>query len=236
MLRHILVSTGIILDTFILGLIYIFLSPIDFKGKIFDFLSRNWSKIILFISGVKVKIIGIGNINKNRSYIVVSNHQSLFDIPVIIANFPLSVRMIAKKELFWIPIFGWAIYIAGHISIDRGSGRKAKRSLEKALEKISKKRFSVVVYPEGTRSPDGEVKEFGKGAFRLAFESKLPILPVAIKDSRKVLPRGSLRINRGEIKIVIGKPISTENIEKRELNKLKDKVRSEIMKSMEIEV
>lgn len=234
MLHHILVSTGIILDTIILGLIYIFLSPIDFKGRIFEFLSRNWSKIILFISGVKVKIIGIENINKNQSYIVVSNHQSLFDIPVVIANLPLSIRMIAKKGLFMIPIFGWAIYIAGHISIERGNGKKAKRSLEKALEKIRKRRFSIVVYPEGTRSPDGEVKEFGKGAFRLAFDSKLPILPVSIKGSRMILPKGSLKINKGEIKIIIGKPIITENIEKRELNILKDKVRNGIIKNMEI--
>jgi 1-acyl-sn-glycerol-3-phosphate acyltransferase len=233
MIRQILVSTGIILDTIIMGLIYIFLSPLDFNGKFFDFMSRNWSKILLFISGVKVKIIGIENINKNQSYIVVSNHQSLFDIPVVIANLPLSVRMIAKKELFWIPVFGWAIYVAGHISIERGSGRKAKRSLEKALEKVRKKKFSIVVYPEGTRSPDGEVKEFGKGAFRLSFESKLPILPVAIKDTRKVLPRDSLGINKGEVKILIGKPIIMENVEKRELNTLKDRVRSEIIKSME---
>lgn len=235
MIRHILVSTGIIIDTVILGIIYLVLSPIDFKGKILDFLSRLWSVVILYISGVTTKIIGLENIDRNHSYIIVSNHQSYFDIPVIIGYFPLSVRMLAKKELFRIPIFGWAIYIAGHISLDRGKGKKAIISLKKASEKIRKKKFSIVVYPEGTRSHDGEVKRFKKGAFRLAIESKLPVLPVSIIGSKRVMSKHSLRINKGEIKIIIGKPIITTDIEKDDIIKLRDMARNEIIKNIGIQ-
>ncbi len=235
MIRHILVSTGIIIDTVILGIIYLVLSPVDFKGKIFDFLSRLWSVVILFISGVKTKIIGLENIDRNHSYIVVSNHQSYFDIPVILGYIPLSVRMLAKKELFRIPIFGWAIYIAGHISLDRGKGKKAIVSLKKAAEKIKKKKFSIVVYPEGTRSHDGEVKRFKKGAFRLAIESKLPVLPVSIIGSKRVMSKHSFRINKGEIKIIIGKPIITTDIMKDDIIKLRDMARNEIIKNIGIQ-
>ena len=235
MIRHILVSTGIIIDTVILGIIYLVLSPVDFKGRIFDFLSRLWSVVILFISGVRTKITGLENIDRNYSYIIVSNHQSYFDIPVIIGYIPLSVRMLAKKELFRVPIFGWAIYIAGNISLDRGKGKKAVISLKKASEKIRKKKFSLVVYPEGTRSPDGEVKRFKKGAFRLAIESKLPILPVSIMGSRNVMSKHNFRINKGEIKVIIGKPIITTNIMKDELGKLRDMARNEIIENIGIQ-
>jgi len=235
MIRHILVCIGIIIDTVILGIIYLVLSPIDFKGKIFDFLSRLWSVVLLFISGVRTQIIGLENIDRNHSYIIVSNHQSYYDIPVIIGYFPLSVRMLAKKELFRIPVFGWAIYLAGNISLDRGKGKKAVISLKKASEKIRKKKFSIVVYPEGTRSPDGEVKRFKKGAFRLAIESKLPVLPVSIIGSNKVMSKHSFRINKGEIKIIIGKPIITKNIMKDELGKLRDMARNEIIKNIGIQ-
>jgi len=143
--------------------------------------------------------------------------------------------MLAKKELFRIPIFGWAIYIAGHISLDRGKGKKAIVSLKKASEKIRKKKFSIVVYPEGTRSHDGEVKRFKKGAFRLAIESKLPVLPVSIIGSKRVMSKHSLRINKGEIKIIIGKPIITTDIEKDDIIKLIDMVRNEIIKNIGIQ-
>ena len=235
MIRQILISIGIIFDTVILGTIYLVLSPVDFKGKIFDFLSRLWSRVLLFISGVKAKVIGLENIDKNHSYIIISNHQSYFDIPVIVGCFPLSVRMLAKKELFRIPIFGWSIYIAGHISLDRGKGKKAFKSLKKASEKIRKKKFSIVVYPEGTRSPDGEVKRFKKGGFRLALESKLPLLPVSIIGSRDVMPKHSFRVNKGEIKIIVGKPIFTTNMGKNNLNKIRDLARDEIIKNMGIQ-
>jgi len=235
MIRHILISIGIILDTIIIGVIYILLSPLDFKGRIFDTLSTLWSKILLFISGVKTRIIGLENIKKNQSYIIISNHKSLFDIPVITNYLSLSIRMLAKKELFRIPFFGWAIYIAGNISLDRGKGKKAIKSLKKASEKIRKKRFSIVAYPEGTRSPDGEVKNFKKGVFRLVLESKLPVLPVTIRGSRDVLPKDSLKINKGRITVIIGESINTEDIRKEDLNALKDRTRSEIIKNMEIQ-
>ncbi len=232
MIRQVLIKTVIIIATVVLGVIYIILSPLDFKRKIFDFLMRLWAGIILFISGVKTRTIGLENIDKNLSYIIVSNHQSQFDIPVMIKCFPLTVRMLAKKELFRIPIFGWAIYIAGHISLDRGKGRKALKSLRKASERIKKMKLSIIVYPEGTRSPDGEVKSFKKGAFRLALETGLPILPVSIIGSLNIMAKDSLKVNKGEIKVIIGKPIVNENLKKADLKNLSEITRNVIIRNI----
>ena len=234
MVHHILAGAVAVLDTVILGIIYMTLSPFDLRGSIYNFFVRLWSRVILIISGVKVKVTGLENVDKNQSYIIAANHQSHFDIPVLISFLPLSVRMIAKKELFRIPILGWSMYIAGHVSIDRESGKRALVSIKKASERIKRKKISIVIYPEGTRSPDGEVGEFKKGSFRLVLESKLPVLPVSIIGSRNILPKNSLRINKGEVGVVIGEPIITENIEKRDINELKEKTRSEIIKNMNI--
>ncbi|MFC1562514.1 lysophospholipid acyltransferase family protein [candidate division KSB1 bacterium] len=234
MMRQILIRTGIIIITVVLGVVYIILSPLDYKRKISDLLMRLWAAMLLFISGVKTKITGLENIDKKNSYIVVSNHQSQFDIPVMIRYLPLTVRMLAKKELFRIPIFGWAMYLAGHISLDRGKGKKALKSLKEASEKIRKMKLSIIVYPEGTRSPDGKVQNFKKGAFRLGLETRLPVLPVSIIGSREIMPKDSLIINKGEIKIIVGNPIITENLEKAELKNLSDTVRNEIIKNMEV--
>ena len=231
MIRSILLRAGIILDTAVSGAVYILASPFDINGKICDIVTRIWARIILYLCGIKVNIIGIDNIKKNNSYIIVSNHQSHFDIPALNAYFPLSVRMIAKKELFRIPIFGWAMYLAGHISLDRGKGKKALKSLRKAIDRIRKKNFSIVVYPEGTRSPDGEIHPFKNGAFRLAVEANLPVLPVTIIGTRQILPKHSTKINKGNVTVIVGKPLVTEGMEKRDIPSLKDRVYNEIVNS-----
>lgn len=228
MIRHILVGTVIIIETAFFGSLYILISPFDSKGNVCNFITRIWARIMFFICGVKVTVTGLENIVKNKSYIVVSNHQSHFDIPVVTSCLPLSVRMIAKKELFRIPVFGWAMYLAGHISLDRGKGKKALKSLQKAIARIKKKRYSIVIYPEGTRSPDGEIHQFKKGAFRLALESQLPVLPVTIIGTRQILPKYSLRINKGEIDVVIGEPVITEKMTRSDIPSLKEELHSEI--------
>ena len=149
MIRHILVGTVIFIESAFFGALYILISPFDIKGNLCNAVTRIWARIMFFSCGVKVTVTGLENVAKNQSYIVVSNHQSHFDIPVVTSCLPLSVRMIAKKELFRIPVFGWAMYLAGHISLDRGKGKKALKSLQKAIARIKKKKYSIVIYPEG---------------------------------------------------------------------------------------
>ena len=189
-----------------------------------------WAKILLLICDTKVKVIGEENLLRGKPQIFMANHQSDFDILISLAYIPVQFRWIAKKELFAIPIFGAAMRSAGYIEIDRSDRGKAIHSIEEAALSIQRGK-SIMTFPEGTRSRDGEIKSFKQGTFHLAIKSGVPIVPVSIIGSGKIMPKRSLRIKPGQIKMVIGKPIEVENfyIEKRQ--ELIEKVRNEIIKN-----
>ena len=155
------------------------------------------------------------------------NHQSAFDIFTLLAFLPVDFKFILKQELMKIPLFGWAMNKAGYIAIDRGDPRKAIQSMNQAAEKI-KKGASVLIFPEGTRSEDGHLQSFKKGGFHLAIKSGCDIVPLAICNSYLIVPKGSLKINRGGFKISIGKPISPAGYSKKDIFQLMDKVRDAI--------
>lgn len=138
------------------------------------------------------------------------NHQGAYDIFALLAYLPVDFKWLAKEELFKIPIFGWAMGAAGYISIDRKGKKKALQSIERAVAKI-RDGASVLVFPEGTRSPDGRIHPFKKGGFTLAIKAGVPIVPIAIRGSREVLPRSSLIVKPGKIEIIVGKLIRTDD-------------------------
>ncbi len=140
--------------------------------------------------------------------IYITNHQSHFDVLALIVALPGQYRIIAKKELFRIPVFGWALALAGFIRIDRTDRDQARRSLDVAARRVRAGR-SVVVFAEGTRSADGRLAPFKKGGFILAINSGCPIVPITISGSRAILSRRSHDIRRGTIDVVIGDPIDT---------------------------
>jgi 1-acyl-sn-glycerol-3-phosphate acyltransferase len=141
------------------------------------------------------------------------------------------VRFLAKKSLLWFPIFGWVMYFSGHILIDRQSAQSALRSLKKTPS-LLKKGISIVVFPEGTRSPDGEVKEFKRGAFLLAQHSKFPVVPVSIIGTYEMLPRHGWCFWSGTIHIGMGEPIPTRDLSHRELKDLMRRVREAIIENL----
>ena len=201
--------TFIMVDTFILGIITVLVSFFDPRGNIVYYIGNFWSKLNLLLGGVRLSVKGRENIVKGQSYIVMSNHQSHYDVWAILGYLPLQIRWVMKMELRKVPIFGYACEKMGQIYIDRGHSEKARKSLEVAGEKI-RAGASVVFFPEGTRSPDGNLLPFKKGGFVIALAAGVPILPVTVVGGRDILPKGSLKMIPGKIAMTFHQPIMVD--------------------------
>lgn len=222
---------AIVIETIFFAILAIIASILDRSGKIYNFLGKLWSKILLWIAGVKVEVIGLENLSPNENYVYVANHCSGFDIPVVMANIPGQLRIVFKKELTKIPIFGWQLRIGPYILIDRENPTKAMESLEIAKKKIEKG-VSVLLFAEGTRSLDGNIQPFKRGAFTLATRSGKKIVPLTIKGTYEILPKKKFRISPGIVKLFIDQPIEHNgSIDKRSELDLMDKVRNIIVKN-----
>ncbi|MGD0625503.1 MAG: lysophospholipid acyltransferase family protein [Thermodesulfobacteriota bacterium] len=216
-------------STVILGTVAILLSLFDPSGNIPHLVARLWGKIQLGTTGTRVKIRGLGNLDPQKSYILVSNHQSNFDIFTLLGYLPIQFRWIAKAELFRLPFLGWAMSRIGYIPIERDSPKKAYRSMLQAAEKV-RKSVSVMIFPEGTRSPDGNLQPFKKGLFLIALKSQAPILPIAIRGTGKIMQKGGWRIHPGKVDIIIAPPIETAGMPPEREGELSDRVRNTLMK------
>jgi 1-acyl-sn-glycerol-3-phosphate acyltransferase len=183
--------------------------PFDRKGWITHKYARAWGWLIVKTSGVQVTLSGSDHIATRKPHVFMANHQGAYDIFSLLGYLPVDFKWVAREEIFRIPILGWAMRAAGYISIDRKGRKKAILSIERAAARI-REGASVLVFPEGTRSPDGKIHPFKKGGFTLAVKAGVPIVPISIRGSREVLPRSSLRVRPGRIEITVGKPIQTE--------------------------
>ncbi|HPC87152.1 MAG TPA: lysophospholipid acyltransferase family protein [Smithellaceae bacterium] len=190
--------------------------------------ARIWSRILLAICGTKVQVIGRENIRPGRPQVLMANHQSDFDILITLAHVPGQFRWIAKKELFAVPVFGQAMRSAGYIEIDRQNHEKALRSLDLAALRIREGK-SVMTFPEGTRSRDGEIKAFKHGTFYLAIQAGVPIVPISIIGSGEIMPKRSLKVKPGKIKLIIDKPIPVTGYTTENRHELIRKVRQVII-------
>ena len=197
--------TGIVSILGWLGIVVLHISP-----RKIQVLPCFWGRFLSRCSGVTVKVVGVEKLEKNRPYIFAANHQSQFDIFVVQGYLDMDIRFLAKKELFDIPIFGPAMRKSGYIAVDRSHGRQAIRSLEEAARKIAEG-TSVVIFPEGTRSPDGNLLPFKAGGMLLALKAGVPIVPVAISGTHEILPKGKLFPRSGKVTISVGDPIETKD-------------------------
>ncbi len=190
-----------------------------------------WAKLILKVSGVKGEVIGKENILPDKNYIFMSNHQSFVDIFVLLANIPKDFKFIMKSELMKIPILGAAMRKAGYMEIEREDPRESIKQLNKAVEMI-KKGTSVLIFPEGTRSADGRLLPFKKGGFYIAIRSGTDIVPLCIKGTHKIAPKGSWTMKKGRYQFIIGEPISVKAYGKKKVNELMEHVRNRIAKML----
>lgn len=186
MIRTIFTIIVVIVMTFLCATLIIIIYPFGSYNIVTNKTALIWSKSIVWAAGAKIELHGLDKIDFSKSYVFAGNHQSHIDVVVVFSILPLTVRYIAKKELFKIPLFGWAMSAAGTIKVDRSNKEKAIRSIEKAGETI-KKGVSVILFPEGTRSPDGKIHAFKKGAFVLASKSGVPVVPISISGTRNIL-------------------------------------------------
>jgi 1-acyl-sn-glycerol-3-phosphate acyltransferase len=173
----------------------------------FQFFARAWAKLLMFVSGSKVTISGLENVPANGGLIFASNHQGAFDILIHLAYLPRHIHFVAKAELFRIPIFGWYMKAAGYVPVEREAGASAHRAIGSVSEVLDKGEC-ILIFPEGTRSKTGELLPFKRGSLLAAFQSGVPVIPVAISGSHKTMPKHTLLIKRVPIKLNIGKSIS----------------------------
>jgi 1-acyl-sn-glycerol-3-phosphate acyltransferase len=200
---------GVVISITMAILEIIFL-PINRKeGRLFHALARFWARAVLFTCGVRVKVHGLEHLDRSRNYVYVSNHASMFDIPAILAGIPDQIRVVYKKELEVIPFFGWGLKWGSYIGIDRGRGTRAMKSLEEAVQKI-RDGASVLLYAEGTRTTDGKLQPFKRGAFNLAVKAGVPVVPLAVNGSYRLLPKHSIRVQAGTVELTLARPIAIE--------------------------
>ena len=226
------------MTTFFFGIIVItlaFIPGVDPKRNIGNWIGRFWSWMNLGLSGTTVHLKGRSKIDTSRSYVVMSNHQSHFDVWALIAYLPLQLRWVMKIELRSIPIFGLGCEKLGMIYVDRGDSAKSRESLEVAKDKINAG-ASVVFFPEGTRSPDGLIHEFKKGGFVMALVTETPILPITINGSRFSLPKNMpLLMKPGDIEIIIHDPVEVSGLTYEDREMLMGKIRGIIESDLDLD-
>src|SRR5882672_5769023 len=217
----------IILATILMGSVSLLASLFDSAGRIQHQISRIWSRMLLAVSGVKMRVEGLDKIDADAAYVFVANHRSLMDTPVVLAHIPLQFRFLAKKGLFLIPILGTHLRRAGHLQVVRDDPRASLRSMSDAARIIRERGISVLLFPEGGRSKDG-FREFKEGAAYIAIKAGVPAVPIAMEGTREVLPMGSMQIMSGIVRLRVGDPIPTARLTLKDRTILTQKLREKV--------
>ena len=223
-----------IIISIIIFILIIIMTPIAGESKWGYYPGRILGRIMCILALTRIKIIGNENINPNQSYIFVANHQSMFDIFLVYGYLNAKFKWIMKMELRRTPLLGKACESMGHIFVDRSSPMRAQKSLETAKSRLLQGNNSIFLFPEGTRSANGKIGRFKRGAFTIARDLHFPIIPVTISGAYDVLPKNSWFIIPGTITMTIHKPIDTTNLNDENLtetiNQVKNTVESALKK------
>ncbi len=203
-----------------------------FGGRLAFVGVRIWAWMVAKSMGLTFSCQGAEKVAPGTSYIVTPNHQSNSDILALVRMLPLEFRWVVKRELLKIPLFGWALARTGAIALNRADRAQSISSLQRAQSKLQGG-WSVLIYPEGTRSPDGNIQEFKKGAFMMAVQTGIPILPVTCNGAFKVLPRDTIALRPGHITVTIGEPIDTTGLTVEGVPQLMEKTRQEMSKHLD---
>lgn len=209
MIRALWVGINLVLATVFFGLVAIFASLLRVRGGVYTWATSEWARAVLWASGTPVSLHGAERVDWREPQVLVCNHVSWYDVFAIAAVLPVGYHFVAKKELERIPLFGMAWKAAGHISIDRSNRQSAVASLRRAGEKIRSERGTVVIFPEGTRSRTGELQPFKKGAFVLAIEAGVPIVPTVVRGSFDIMPPGRWVVRPRRIHLHFCAPVPT---------------------------
>lgn len=198
-------------------------------GSLLDTVGPDWSRLLLRAAGVTVTVHGLEHVPVEGPIIIASNHQSFFDMLAILAHVPRPVKFVAKKEVFRIPFFGWAVWAAGHIRMDRQNRRQAFASYERAAEDMVARRAHLAIFPEGTRSRTGQVLPFKKGPAVLAISSGVAVVPCYCAGTFGILPAGSILARPLPVQILFGPPIPSAGLTYDDREALTERIRNAIL-------
>lgn len=233
MLRTIWVALTAVVVSIPIGIAVIAAAIVSTRAAFLEKLIRLWAWLIVRAAGIDLRIEGVERLDPAKRYVVVANHYSYFDIPCIITAIPQPIRFMAKKSLFSIPIFGWALGRAGFIPVDRQNRRTAVKSFDLAAKRI-RKGNTVVVFPEEGRSRTREMRPFQRGAFLLGLKSQLEMVPTAIDGTYEVFRVGAKRITPGRVTIRVGTPIATAGLALRDKERLAGEARAQIERMLQV--
>lgn len=204
-------------------------------GSLFDSHGRwqhkcacTWSWLILKTSGIRVRVEGLENVSPSETRIYCANHSSAMDIPILFVNLPVQFRFLAKRSLFHLPFLGWHLRRSGHIPVDRGRAREARKGFDQAAQKIREGK-SVVMFPEGHRSRTGEMLPFKSGSFLLAILSGVPVVPITLNGTRGVLVPDTYHVRAGQTEMIVHPPIPTKDLTIKDVADLSERVRQQIV-------
>jgi len=192
-----------------------------------------WGRMFLFFTGTKVDVDGVEKIDPAGSYVFTGNHISNLDVPVMIATLPVSVRFLTKAELFKVPVLAGGMRAIHMVETDRGAGPATHRAINEQVATVVAEGLSLVIYPEGTRSKDAELKPFKKGAFRIAVDNGMPIVPTTITGTERAWKPGAKFIYGGRVHLVIHDPVQVDGHSTHDLDELRDRVRAIVAESYE---
>ncbi len=212
--------TGCGLSTAFWATVSLLCSLVSGTGRLQHFCMRQWSKDNLWLSRARVEIEGLENVSRDHPQIFVANHSGLHDILALAASLPVEFRWVAKKSLFKTPFMGWHMHRSGYIPIDRDNPREAAKSIIDAAD-IIRCGVNAIAFPEGTRSRSGELGAFHSGAFALALRARVPLVPIALEGSYRVIMPKTLQVNPGTIiRIKIGPPVDLQAYTRTEKQRL----------------
>jgi 1-acyl-sn-glycerol-3-phosphate acyltransferase len=223
-----IVAPLIVLSTMACGAVSVIASLFDSTGRAAIRVARAWSRSLLLIARVRVKVEGLKKIDPGTSYVFCSNHLSYMDTPVVLSSIPAEFRFLAKEGLFQIPFLGTHLKQAGHIPVPREDPRRAVRTMTRAGRIMREHGVSLLIFPEGGRSHDGVLQPFKEGAAYIAIKAQAPLIPVAIIGTHEVLAMGSAVFHAGRVRVQIGDPIPTEGLTLRDRGALTEAARQQI--------
>ena len=198
--------------TIVLGAASIVSSLFDRRGYFAHGCARAWSWLILKTTGVKVAVEGLERLTPGTTYIFVANHQSHYDTPVIFSSLPYQLRIIAKASLARFPVLGWHLKRGGHLFVDRRNPDQS--GILSRWRALVSQGLSLIIYAEGTRSRDGRVARFKAGSFLLAIQAGLPVVPLAVVGTRRVMPKGRLQTEPADVRLIVHDPIPAPSLDR----------------------
>ncbi|MCH7496296.1 MAG: 1-acyl-sn-glycerol-3-phosphate acyltransferase [Candidatus Marinimicrobia bacterium] len=211
-LRTAWVLVHLVVATLIFAILILLTAPLDRSKRFIGWWPRLWSRWILWSTGLEITYRGVEQLQSGQKYIYMSNHTSALDIALAFSVLPGTVVFLAKKELFRIVFFGWAMWALGCIPVDRLNRAGARQAVDRALRDLETKRLSLLIFPEGTRTRDGRLLPFKKGGFLLALRSGLPVVPMAIQGALEAVPPGAMSLTHTPVRLTIGAPIATDSL------------------------